>query len=190
MIIKRKSNYAVSTDIAVKRRLPQNKKLGYGKYILPRSNVVPADQYYSEIVHIEDTTTRAEKEAIAVYYKIVKFSDAYQKANSLGKHDGKLNIFYIKQIYPLDSDAYRLFLEAMYNYLEIDYEDDIDLELCIGLTEAISIGYTSPTGIGGINSRCYWDDEAFVELYQEQYAPASNIDDCNDVEYDEYGNVI
>ena len=73
----------------------------------------------------------------------------------------------------------------MYEELGIDDDEDINIDTCIGLTEAISIGYTSRSGIGGITARCYWDEEDFIEYYQEQQAYATSY-----VEYDEYGNQI
>ena len=191
MKIQRKTKNIVTSPTTLETKLPQNKKLGYGKYRFPNIDVVPADQYYSIIEHIEDTVTaRSNKKAIVVYYDIAKFSDVYRKANKLFKNGEKLKKLYIKQVYPLDSDAYRLFLEAMYDALNLSYEEDIALMDCVGQTECIFIGYTSSTGVGGIQKRYPWNDEDFIYLYQENNPTNINVyGDC-DLEYDEYGNII
>ena len=186
MIIKRKATQIPTGATSANNKLPQTGNLGYGKYRLPLEADVPPDQYYSEIVHIENTTTRSDKEAIAVYYKITKFSDVFKKANNLLKKGEKLKIYYIKQIYPIDSEAYLDFIESMYEALELPYDVQIDMDQCVGVTEDISLGYTSRSGIGGINARRYWEDDDFIALYQYQYGDSS----YPSVEYDEYGNEI
>ena len=188
MKIKRKAKNTENNRTSAKMKLPQNKKLGFSDYRLPYADTIPADQYYSKIVHIEDTVTRSGKKAIAVFYKIIKFSDMYQKVNKL--YDCKTKRLHIKQIYPLDSQPYVDFLQAMHETLDIAYEDELDMEQVINVTEAIKISYTSSSGIGGISSRVYWDRESFVELYQEYTAPIQTANKYNDIEYDEYGNVI
>ena len=191
MKIKRKTKNIVKPCAVSKTPSSQNKKLGYGKYRLPNIDDVPADYYYSIIMHIEDTvTSRTNKKAIAVYYDIAKFSDVYKKANKLFKDGEKLNVLHIKQIYPLDSDAYILFLEAMHKALNIDHEHDISWDDCIGISEWISLGYTSTYGIGGIQERTLWDDEDFIYMYEEEHATVTSSNDSIDWEYDEYGNVI
>ena len=119
-----------------------------------------------------------------------KFSDVYRKANKLFKEGEKLKVLYIKQIYTLDSDPHRRFLESMYDALNLDYEEDIDLNDCIGQTEWISIGYLSSTGIGGIQQRTPWEDEDFIYLHEENNATVTSSSNSIDVEYDEYGNAI
>ena len=188
MKIQRKARNIVNNRASVKMILPQNKKLGFSDYCLPYVEIVPADRYYSKIVHIEDAVTRSGKKAIAVYYKIIKFSDMYQKVNKLS--DRKTKILHIKQIYPLDSQPYVDFLQAMHEALGIAYEEELDMEQIINVTETIEISYSSYSGIGGISSRGYWDRENFIELYQEKNAHISTIDEYHDIEYDEYGNVI
>ena len=179
----------VKTGAPVKKEIPK-KQLGFGKYRLPRVDEVPADYYCSEIVHIEETLTRAGNEAIAVFYDIAKFSDVYRKVNGLRKCGEVLKVHYIKQIYPINSEPYRSFLESMYEALGLDYEDDIDLNDCIGVQEAISLAYGSVSGIGGIQERCPVDEEYFKELYEESNIAVAYSDGCSDVECDEYGNPI
>lgn len=159
MKIVRKTRNIANSRTAIKVSSPQNKKLGYGKYRLPKADDIPADRYYSVIVRIENTVTSgSNKKAIAVYYDIAKFSDAYRKANKLFKEHEKLKVLYIKQIYPLDSEAYVRFLESMYDALNSDYEDDIDWNDCIGITEWISLGYGRYSEIGGIQKRGLWEE--------------------------------
>ena len=84
------------------------------------------------------------------------------------------------------------FLEAMYEALNIAFDETINFEDCIGLREAITIGYTSRSGIGGILQRCPFDEQDFINMYeleQEKYASAIPVDD-DGVECDEYGNLI
>ncbi len=188
MKIQRKTRNVANNRIPIKKSLPQNKTLGFSDYRLPYVDTIPADQYYSKIVHIEATLTRSGKKAIAVYYKIIKFSDMYQKVNKLSDRETK--ILHIKQIYPLDSQPYVDFLQAMHDILGIAYEDELDIEQVINITEAIKISYSSSSGIGGISSRMYWNRKGFIKLYQDKIATTSAINDHYDVEYDEYGNVI
>lgn len=185
MVIKRKSTINKAN---INRSLLQSRTLGYGKYCFPEAETVPPDYYYSKIVHIGNKRTVSGKEAIAVYYIIAKFSDVYNKINKLCDKGKKINELHIKQVYPLDSDAYEKFLEDMYKELGLDYDEEITMDMCIDLTEAITIGYISASGIGGITSRRYWDEESFLELYekeQERFKPA-----YDDIECDEYGNLI
>ena len=182
-------------NVVIRRPVPQvksshSKKLGYGKYVLPYDENIPAGMYYSKVVHIEETTTRAGKLAKVIFYNISVFSEVYQKINGLMPDDKPLKILFIKQVYPIDSDPYRVFLESMYNALEIDYEDDVEETEFIGITEVISIGYTSKTGVGGINKRNPWCAEDFIYLYEQNTQPIPTADEYCDVEYDEYGNVI
>ena len=180
---------STKTDVPAKKDIPK-KKLGFGKYHLPRMDEVPADYYCSEIVHIEETLTRAGNEAIAVFYDIAKFSDVYRKVNGLRQCGEVLKVLYIKQIYPTNSEPYRSFLESMYDALGLDYEDDIDLNDCIGVQEAISLAYGSVSGIGGIQKRFPVDEEYFIELYKESNIVVASSDERSDVECDEYGNHI
>ena len=186
MVIKRKSTINKAN---INRNLPQSRTLGYGKYYFPEAETVPPDYYYSKIVHIENKRTVSGKEAIAVYYIIAKFSDVYNNINNLCDKSKKINKLYIKQVYPLDSDAYEKFLEDMYDELGLDYSEEISHDMCIGLTEAYSICYRSPTGIGGITSRTYWDEDNFVELYKQEQERLSSAY-AQELECDEYGNLI
>lgn len=192
MKIQRKPRNIVSPCTTIKTTLPQNKALEYVKYRLPTVDNVPTDRYYSMIVHIETTTTyRSNKKAIAVYYDIAKFSDVYRKANKLFKKDDeKIKVLYIKQIYPLDSDAYPLFLKAMHEALYLSDEEDIDLMNCIGVTEWISLGYSNFSPIGGIQQRSPWEYEDFKYLYEEENSTVTSSDDGIGLECDEYGNII
>ena len=195
MVIKRKSrNIAVNkakTQANTYLSMPQ-RALGYGEYIFPNIDDVPADQYYSVISHIENAHTRAGEQAIAVYYDIAKFSDVYRKINKLSKKNEQIKILKIKQLYPLESDPYMRFLEAMYEALNIAFDETINFEDCIGLREAIKIGYTSRSGIGGILQRCPFDEQGFIDMYedeQEKYSSAIPVED-EYVECDEWGNWI
>ena len=186
-IVRRAGCNNSSTNVSTSGNTLSRIKPGWSQYVFPREDTVPADTYYSLIVHIEHTLTQSKREkAIAVYYDIAKFSDYNKKANKLFKNGEKLNVLHIKQVYPIESDAYDRFVDAMYEELGLDSNEEITFDMCIGLTEAITIGYVSRTGIGGINSRRYWDDKAFVEYYNyQQEAYASAYED-----YDEYGNPI
>ena len=164
-------------------------KLGYGGYMLPQYDNVPAGDYYSRITNVERITSKG-KPGISVCYKMMKFQDAYQKVNNIYKSNQDPKIYKIKQIYPFDSQAYDRFLEAMYEALELDYKEDIALEDIIGITEVIGISYSKHSDIGGISTRRPWDEESFVYLYNKNNAPNPPIDNYYDVEYDEYGNVI
>ena len=161
--------------------------LGYGKYILPRDGNIPAGFYYSEIVFIEDTITKRDKPAKIVYYKIAKFSDVYQKVNGIAPKGKSLNVLYIKQIYSTESEAYRSFLESMYEALGADYEEEIDESEFIGISEAISIGYVSKGDIGGIIDRTPYNEDDFVNLYIAEQDKCSYSEEKYE-EYDEYDN--
>ena len=189
VIVKRNRNNCNNRAIASKT-LHRNKKPRWSKYVFPKEDIVPADRYYSVITHIEHTHTYSNKEAIAVYYKIMKFSDAYNAINTLSYDDSKLQYLYIKQVYPIESDAYDRFLASMYEESGLDDDEEITMDMCIGLTESICIGYVSRTGIGGITDRCYWDDKLFVEYYQHQQQTYTAANDDYGIEYDEYGNQI
>ena len=191
MKIQRKARNIVRPCTTSNTKTSQNKKLGYGKYRLPNIDDVPADQYYSMIVHIENTTTsRSNKKAVAVYYDIAKFSDVYRKVNKFFKEGEKVKELYIKQIYPLSSDSYILFLEAMHDALNVSYEEDIDLNDCIGVTECISLGYSNFSPIGGIQQRYPWEYGDFKYLYEEENSTVASSDDGIGLECDEYGNII
>ena len=190
MKIARKSNYCQNSEAASKQTLPRPSKMGWSKYILPTEDIVPADRYFSKIMHIERTNTYLKEEAFAVYYSIAKFSDVYKKVNNLFEHNEKPNVLYIKQIYPLESDRYCAFMEAMYDALELDDDEEIPMDRCIGITENILIGYRSGSGIGGITDRCRWSKEDFEEYYQQQQQIYASSNDYYGIEYDEYGNMI
>ena len=189
-IVRRPMVSNISTDVSTPSNTLARKKPGWSQYVFPREDTVPPDSYYSEIVKIENTITYSKEKAIAVYYKIAKFSDVYKKANHLSEKNEKLKILYIKQVYPINSDAYDRFIDTMYEELGLNDDENITVDDCIGLTEAISIGYISRSGIGSIMDRCYWDEECFVEQYQEQQQICSGDNDYYGIEYDEYGNVI
>ena len=190
MIIKRKPRNILKPNNISETKSVNKRKLGFSKYRLPCDGDVPADKYYSLIVNVENYYTYSGKHVIAVYYDIAKFSDVYQKVNGVVPKDTKLKVFYIKQVYPIDSDPYIDFLESMYEALGVDYEENIDINDFIGVSEVISLGYTSKTGIGGITDRCPWEKEDFIVLYENQNTPVSSIEEYPDVECDEYGNLI
>ena len=189
MVIKRKNTIVKNENSVINNTLPKSRNLGYGEYVLPIHEEVPSGDYYSLITNVEKITSKG-KPAISVCYKMMTFKDAYQEANNIYQGSKKPKIYKIRQIYPFDSQAYDRFLEAMYEALELDYKEDINLEDIIGITEVIGISYSKHSDIGGISTRTPWDDESFVYLYNKNNALNPPIDNYYDVEYDEYGNVI
>lgn len=193
MIIQRKPKTIAKRNATVNsttNTLSKTRTLGYSDYRLPYLDAVPADMYYSKIVHVENTTTYSGKAAIAVFYKMVKFSDVYRTINKLSSAPKEVKQFKIKQIYPLDSQPYADFLEAMYAMLGVNHDEKLDMQKLIGLKEAITIAYTNSNGIGGISYRREWRKSYFVELYEQPVASVSAEDNCEYIDYDEYGNMI
>ena len=188
--IKKPVKKTTHENIINKQFLPKSKKLGFGDYELPTCDSIPAGKYYSEIRYIEHATTRKGDPAIIVYFIMMNFAEAYRRINGLDDSSKKLKKHKIKQVYPLDSQAYCNFSEAMYDALDLSYDEEIDINKLIGIQEALTIYYDKYSDIGGIKSRCPWDEDCFVELYNKNNIDNPPIDSYNDVEYDEYDNII
>ena len=118
MVIKRKNTMVKNENGVTNNTLPKSRKLGYGGYMLPQYDNVPAGDYYSRITNVERITSKG-KPGISVCYKMIKFEDGYQKANNIYKSNQDPTIYKIRQIYPFDSQAYDRFLEAMYEDLNL-----------------------------------------------------------------------
>lgn len=144
------------------RKLPTSKKLGFSKYVLPKMDNVPAGDYYSMIENVENSVTRRQEKAITVYYRISPRVEIYKKANNLLPKGTKVRRYFIRQIYPIGSSYYDAFITAMHDELGKSYDEGIDFDEIIGLTELIILSYEKLDGIGGISQRCYYEDEDFI----------------------------
>lgn len=153
-------------------KLPTSKKLGFSKYVLPKVDIIPGGNYYAMIDRAEKSLTWKKEEAITVYYRISPCPEVYKKVNNLLPKGTKITIYYIRQVYPIGSSYYDTFITAMYNELGKSYDEDIELDEIIGLTELIILSYEKLNGIGGISQRCYYTDEDFID---DRYS--SNLDD-------------
>lgn len=150
------------------------KRNGYGKYKFPIYDEIPSANYFSKVTDIRNTTTKAGKEAIEVFYKIKDGITCYKIANGILPEDTKNESYYIKQVYPKDSQYYEDFVNAMCEALDVD---ECDYEDIIGVTEYISI-YYDKSDIGGIKER--------IPYVWEDFIKPKDDDEMIDDEYNEY----
>lgn len=130
------------------RRLKSN---GLGKYKFPTYDEVPSGTYYSKIVKVQDSNTRAGIYAIEVMYEIRDAIICYKIANKMMVDDGKSGIYYIRQKYPEDTVYYNQFVDAMYKALD---KEDEEINFCEleGVTEQIKLSYDK-SNYGGYSER-------------------------------------
>ena len=174
-IIKRNIGVRQESD---SRKLPTSKKLGFSKYVLPKIDDVPAGHYYSRIENVENSMTWRKEKAITVYYRISPRVEIYKKANNLLPKGTKVRRYFIRQVYPIGSSYYDTFITAMYDDLGKSYDEDIDFDEIIGLTELIILSYEKPDGIGGISQRCYYEDEDFID---PRYSNNQDDEVCDEI---------
>ena len=160
-------------------KLPTSKNMGFSKYVLPKVDTVPGGHYYSIIKKVENSLTWKKEKAITVYYRISPCPEVYKKVNNLLPEGTKITRYYIRQVYPIGSSYYDTFITAMYEELGQSYDEDIEFDEIVGLTELIILSYEKLDGIGGISERCYYKDEDFIDA---RYS--NNLDDevCEDGE--------
>lgn len=180
--------FGIKRNIKVGQKInPQNNRNkpftiasgGLGKYDYPHCDKVPAGLYFSEIMKAEVADTSRGNEALKVYYKLIRQIDFYNMA--IGKIDSsKCKCFYVIQSYPLGTQFYEAFAQAMEEALD---DTDIELEDIKGVTERVSLGY-GKSDIGGFNGRSYIGREEYIEWcirdkqekdqLQEEYLKLSN----------------
>jgi hypothetical protein len=177
-------------------KLPKPKAWGYGHYQFPYVDDVPADMYFSEIVCVEEVETTKGKKGITVFYLIANFYLAYRSINKITLPTDVEKFYYIKQTYLYDSTYYTDFIEAMYEAMDFEVDNDeeyIDVSLndFVGVREAITIAYKNVNGIGSIVSRCPWSKQDFVDRYERSVAEEEELRAARlAAEVDEYGNYI
>ena len=126
---------------------------GLGKYRFPQIDDVPGGYYISRIMHIKDSPTKRGNTAVEVFYKLLPLQYCYQVVNNMIAEDPNMKPYYIRQKYPKNSIFYDAFIDKMFEALELDDEDELDLNEVIGLEEKIQLSYTSETAFGGITDR-------------------------------------
>ena len=138
------------------------------KYVLPKIDEVPADDYYSVITCANEVETRFGKNAIEVYYKIYKASLCHRGVNGLLPEGTTIAPYYVKQVYIEDSPRYERFLDAMDDALNKKSEPFALSELT-NVSEYISLGYDG-SDIGGFVRRkpYYIDDFYKPELHSNE----------------------
>ena len=144
-------------------KLPTSKNMGFSKYVLPKVDIIPGGHYYSIIKNVEHSLTWKKEKAITVYYRISPCPEVYKKVNNLLPEGTKITRYYIRQVYPIGSSYYDTFITAMYEELGKSYDEDIEFDEIVGLTELIILSYEKLDGIGGISERCYYKDEDFID---------------------------
>ncbi len=118
------------------------KSNGYGKYEYPIYGKVPWGEYFSKIVRVKDTTTKAGEPAIEVFYDIRDFGVCYKIANRWINDNETDGFYYIKQKYKIDSKAYEKFVDLMAQILKKG-DSEFEYEEIIGITEHIKLDYNS-----------------------------------------------
>lgn len=116
------------------------KSNGYGKYKFPNYDEVPSGEYFSKIIHAEDSTTSTGNYAVEVLYEIRDFSVCYKIANGMIDDDGKSGIFYIKMKISENSQYFQPFIDSMSEALDNGDEEFVLADLK-GITEHIKLGY-------------------------------------------------
>lgn len=141
---------------------------GLGKYSFPQMNEVPGGYYMSRIMYIQDSPTKKGTDAVEVCYKLLPLQYCFQVVNNMIAEDPNMKPYYIRQKYPKDSIFYDAFIDKMFEALELDDEDELDLNDVVGLEEKIQLSYTSETAYGGITDRvaCSLND-LIIDDYNE-----------------------
>lgn len=140
------------------------KSLGLGKYEFPTYNKVPGGEYFSEIKEARRTVSAKGKETIEVYYKIEDASTIYKIANGSLPATTKVDAYYIKQSYPIDTTYCDEFIDSMAEALGYD---EFDIKDVVGVTEHVKLSYGSGN-MGGFSKRIPFEREWYEELEKDQ----------------------
>ena len=135
------------------------------KYHFIKYNEVPPGYYLSEIRAVCNTKTKKNQPAFDVCYEVV---DAYQyyayKRNRIEKND--LNLYHIKERFPLECACTDEFISLLCD--EYGFDDEINGDELVGLTELYSIGYDRDDAFGAIRDRQYCTPEELIEYLDKQ----------------------
>ena len=124
---------AVSKTSVVDRKIvrkAQTKQFSFAKL-----GVVPADEYNSKIVGMEDSLTKAGEEAIDILYELTSASGK--------KH-------HVRMRYPIDGFYFEELCDAL---LDAGLPEDSKLSEAVGLEERVVLGYPNGERIGSFTSR-------------------------------------
>jgi len=164
---------------------------GRGKYVFPFCDEIPPDIYFSEIKDARNTLTKSGKDAVEVFYVMRNASICSQVVNGINPNEEKKKLYYVRQIYPIDTEYYEHFEDAMSDALQLDGEA-FDLNDIIGVTELVSLSYKFSQSIGGFDDRKPWtvDDFAISKEYEEDCGEYGediyNEESYNESYFDEY----
>ncbi len=156
---------------------------GLGLYRLPRCGEMPPGNYYSEVIHATYVTTKAGDKAVKVYYTLMDAIDCYQVANNIRPADTVIKKHYVIQVYPYGSTPYLDFTDSMAEALGLGYGVSFSLEDIIGVTEYVTLSFTSKGGIGGFDSRAPFKWSDFKRLSKNQTV-SDDEDEPGDYEED------
>lgn len=149
------------------------KSYGYGKYHYPTYEQVPSGEYFSKIIHAEDSHTYTGKYAIEILYEIRALPVCYKIANGLMKDDGSEGIHFIKLKLSEASPYFQAFIDSMSEALKCG-DEGFELSDIKGITEHVKLAYNGN----------YAD---YIERFHyefEDYIDPKLLNENNDEEYD------
>lgn len=150
---------------ATGRRTIRGSKVQKAKISMARVSYIPAGNYRSKVVAINDVTTRAGKTAIEI---------VYQLTDSMGKG------YKIREIVPDDSWYYEQFSNAM---VAAGVPDEAEIDEAVGVEEDVELVYDDPCSLGHFATRVpaaqpvAHDSESVEEAEEENFDFLEDDDD-------------
>lgn len=171
----------------------------FGKYTYPTYDRVPAGYYHSTVVSAREAKTYRGEDALEIVYVIISQPVCYKIAIGELPEDTSEGTYYIKQKYPLNSDAYEALEASIYEKFGHTNYTPTDL---IDLQESVTLSYSSRASeYGGFSQRTLydWDDYLYAlrqlhesrkadydECYEDTYANDNASDEESDEFMDDY----
>lgn len=173
-VVKHISKDDMSSIVITGKKARNFKSNGLSKYKYPVYDEVPAGDYFSKITSAKFTQTQKGKDAVEVLYEIKDGITCYKIANGKLPLDAENKPYYIKQLYPEDTQYYDSFVDSMSEALNVD---DFDIEDIIGTTEYVHLSYDK-SNIGGYSDRMpfEWEDFIVQTIEDDDDYIADNID--------------
>lgn len=148
---------------------------GLSRYKYPNYDEVPAGYYFSKIEKVKPVTTKAGKPAYEVYYLLREGVTCYNIIKGNLPVDTDIKTYYIKQSYPMDTQYFFDFIDAMAVALDIGnkefFIDDI-----VGVEEYVTLEY-GRSDIGGFTKREPFEFEAYLQEANEAEYVETDVDD-------------
>lgn len=139
------------------------KSKGLGLYRYPKEYDVPSGCYFSVIKNTKAGITRNGTKTVEVYYILEPYAQHKAKVNNNLGEGYKENKYYVLQSYPIDSQYFDDFADAMSDAVYGVLGEEMNLNDLIDVEEIIFLDYQEGFKIGGITHRRPLYVNEFVE---------------------------